>query len=90
MLKRALGAREDVAGEEGAAEAEGPEAERDRDPQLGGAGAVDDGEAPEVGHPDVAEVDAEVQVLGLARRGVAAAFLGCGSRFSGSLSRIEP
>ena len=58
MLKRALGAGEDVAGEEGAAEAEGPEAGRDRDPELGGAGAVDDGEAPEVGHPDVAEVDA--------------------------------
>ena len=42
------------------AEAEGAEAGHDRyqDPQLGGVGAVNDGEADEVGHPGIGEVDA--------------------------------
>jgi hypothetical protein len=42
------------------AEAEGAEAGRDRyqHPWLGGVGVVDDGEAREVAHPDIGEVDA--------------------------------
>lgn len=66
MLKAIRGAREQVAAEEGAAKPERPEAGRRWHPQLGGTGAVHDGEAPEVGDPDGGEVDTGAGRMGSA------------------------
>lgn len=56
MLDTIRGATENVAAEERAAEPERPEAGRRWHAQLRGAGAVDDGEALEIGGPD-GEID---------------------------------